>query len=553
MPGTWTPLTHQPTFSASTMLLLTDGTIICHDSGSLNWWRLTPDAAGNYINGSWSAIAPMHHTRLYYASAVLADGRVIVSGGEYDNTGPVETNHTEIYDPISDAWTVISPPSGWSRVGDAACVVLPDGRFLMGNLDDTRTAIFDPITNSWSAGPMKGDASSEETWTLLGDQTVLAPQCTLHPHAEKYVAASNSWVSAGTVPVDLVEATSIEIGPAFLLPDGRAFCIGATGKTALYTPAPIASQHGTWTIGPEFPHDASGHPLGAKDAPGCLLPNGKVLCVAGPVNGVSKDYLTPTFFFEFDGASLVRITDPPNASGRPYEGRMMLTPTGQVLFGVGTNAIYAYTPSSGANAAWKPQITAVPSTIRPSHTYTLHGRLLNGLSQAVSYGDDASSATNYPLVRIRNIASGRVRYCRTFDHSSMGVATGFTTESTNFAVPSTLELGVAELSVVVNGIASDPLLVKILPFRWLFPWQETKMMLDHILNAPLSVLGPNGPIVADGFPAQTLKKAEAAKTQILAALNTLETLGTQVHRERAASAAGVPPAVDTGEEDGDEE
>lgn len=31
MPGTWTPLVNQPTFPASTMLLLTDGTVMCQD------------------------------------------------------------------------------------------------------------------------------------------------------------------------------------------------------------------------------------------------------------------------------------------------------------------------------------------------------------------------------------------------------------------------------------------------------------------------------------------------------------------------------------------
>ena len=37
MPGTWQPLANQPAFSASTMLLLTDGTVMCQDSGGTNW------------------------------------------------------------------------------------------------------------------------------------------------------------------------------------------------------------------------------------------------------------------------------------------------------------------------------------------------------------------------------------------------------------------------------------------------------------------------------------------------------------------------------------
>ena len=55
---TWTPLSHQPNFSASTALLLTDGTVMVHDAGAQNWWKLTPDKQGSYVNGSWSKLAP---------------------------------------------------------------------------------------------------------------------------------------------------------------------------------------------------------------------------------------------------------------------------------------------------------------------------------------------------------------------------------------------------------------------------------------------------------------------------------------------------------------
>src|SRR6476660_6343033 len=83
---TWTPLVHQPTFSASTALLLTDGTVVVQATESGAWWRLTPDNTGSYINGTWSQLAsmPAGYGPLYYASAVLPDGRVIVEGGEYN-------------------------------------------------------------------------------------------------------------------------------------------------------------------------------------------------------------------------------------------------------------------------------------------------------------------------------------------------------------------------------------------------------------------------------------------------------------------------------------
>ncbi|HXP49259.1 MAG TPA: kelch repeat-containing protein [Bacteroidia bacterium] len=66
---------------------------------------------------------------LYFASAVLGDGTVFVAGGE-DNTNVtmVEILATEIYDPVSNSWTIVNPPKGWTQIGDAVSCVLPDGR-----------------------------------------------------------------------------------------------------------------------------------------------------------------------------------------------------------------------------------------------------------------------------------------------------------------------------------------------------------------------------------------------------------------------------------------
>ncbi len=74
------------------------------------------------------------------------------------------------------------------------------------------------------------------------------------------------------------------------------------------------------------------------------------------------------------------------------------------------------------------------------------------MTQGASYGGGVEqSATNYPLVRITNNATGHVFYCRTHDHSSMAVASPFPV-STYFDIPSTIETGAGKLEVVTNGI-----------------------------------------------------------------------------------------------------
>jgi len=119
--ASWQSLTSPyPGGSPSAPMLLTDGTVLVHEQCSPNWYKLTPDNAGSYINGTWSAIAtlPMiggkQYAPLYFASAVLPDGRLIMNGGEYNNdpaTGSCNSGTWSamgaIYDPIANAWTAV--------------------------------------------------------------------------------------------------------------------------------------------------------------------------------------------------------------------------------------------------------------------------------------------------------------------------------------------------------------------------------------------------------------------------------------------------------------
>ena len=526
----WQALTNQPNFNASTMLLLTDGTVMCQESGGKNWWRLTPDGMGDYANGSWSPLAAMKNTRLYYASAVMRDGRVFVAGGEYSDGGS-DVDAAEIYDPIMNNWTSIATPAGWTNIGDAPCCVLPDGRILLGSINQKATAIYDPQAGTWSASANKDDISSEETWTLLPDGTVLTAECAGHPKAEKYVTSQSKWVSASSTPVDLVQASSIEIGPAILMPDGKVFAIGATGHTAIYTPPNVADQPGSWKQGPDFPKDANGKLMEAKDAPACLMPNGRVLCVAGPA-GEGGSYPGPMSFFEFDGSALNPVAAPSSSGGPPFVGRMLLLPSGQVLFAVGGNQMHVYTSTGQPQAAWRPHITSCPTHLHDGLVYQLHGRQLNGLSQANSYGDDASMATNYPLVKLTT-AGGKVHFCRTFDHSTMAVATGSNIESTYFAVPFGTPIGKAHLTVIANGIESAPVVVTVERFQFRIPINEAmvNILIGSLADGPLWVLTRNGPVPVDPWGPDLAAQAQKVRTQIAQGVRELEKLGVQLEAQ----------------------
>ena len=149
---TWTALTHQPTFSASNPLLLTDGTVIAHATSSRTWFRLSPDINGSYINGTWSTIAPLPtgYAPLYFGSAVLPDGNVIIEGGEYNNGSSVWTTLGAYYDSVANTWVSVNPPAGWAYIGDAAGIVLPNGTYMQTDCCEVNAALFNETSKTWT-------------------------------------------------------------------------------------------------------------------------------------------------------------------------------------------------------------------------------------------------------------------------------------------------------------------------------------------------------------------------------------------------------------------
>src|SRR5579884_72438 len=444
-------LAHQAPDGAIIAYQLTDGTVMVQGNNANDFWKLTPDINGSYRNGAWTQLAslPSGYDPYANASVVLADGRVLILGGEYNYWNFVLTRLGYIYNPTTNTWTRLKPPSNMYYIGDSPSVVLPDGRFLIGDKVNKHMAVLDPATLTWTvvSSTGKSDFNAEEGWTLMPDGTILTADVKHAPHSEKYLPWLGEWISAGSTIVDLhtphvgqpipygknnLYYPPGEIGPSILRPDGTVFYTGATptgassGHTAIYHPGASPQDPGTWTVGPDFPTNED-----AGDSFAALLPNGHVLVEAESGNS-----------YEFDGANL---------TAGPYApGCYMVLPTGEVL--VGGYAVY--TSSGGLSSAWAPVITNAPTAVTRGNTYQIFGQQFNGLSQAASFGDEFQTATNYPLVRITNVASGHVFYARTHDRSTMGVATGTATVYTYFDVPAGMETGASKLEVVANGIPS---------------------------------------------------------------------------------------------------
>jgi hypothetical protein len=475
--GSWSPISTPPV-PVTNCLLLTDGRVMCQRLLSNQWYALTPNSAGSYAAGTWAQLAsmPANYQPLYYASAVLPDGRVIVEGGEYNQAvGPnaVWTNLGAIYDPVANSWTTVTPPSGWTSIGDASGIVLADGTFFLSDCCSTKTAKFNASSLTWTAfgTGYQGLTNDESGWVLLPGNTLLTVDAfpANSRLSERFNPTTGVWSSAGNTPVSLADNdsargndASFEIGPGALRPNGTVFYVGANPNvgtaccSGLAHTAIFSTGTNTWSSGPDIPNSYAGN-----DAPASVLPNGNVLIQVAPPASSTSVFGSPSRFYEFDGSALTLVNSPANVNYPSYVGGMLVLPTGQVLFTHQTTDVEIYTPTGTANSAWLPTITNFSASLQRGSTYTISGTQFNGLTQGGYYGDDLQAATNYPLVRITNTATGHVFYARTHGHSSMGVATGSSVVSTSFDVPSGAELGASTLQVVANGIASSAVSVTI--------------------------------------------------------------------------------------------
>ncbi len=472
---TWVPLKNQPNthLKLGNPLLLTDGTVIAHQYCGSAWYKLTPNLSGSYLNGTWKQIAslPAGYAPVYFSSAVLPDGRVIIEGGEYNfSNGGCDfawTTLGAVYDPVQNKWTSVAPPKGWKTIGDAESVILPNGTYMQANCCTRQQALLNSKTLTWTTtGKGKSDINDEEGWTLLPDGTVLTVDAYVNHYLpggmnyEIYDPTSGAWNQGAPTGTGVqlwdsypnAKTASYEVGPAVLRPDGTVFATGAngtpgqSGHTSIYD---TTTQ--TWTPGPDFPTG-----LDVADGPAALLPNGNVLVMTSPAV-----YSLGARFFEWDGLSLNDVTngntDAPRISS--YYGNMLVLPTGEILF-TDFLKIWIYQSVGTPSPVSTPQIVQAPSQVSRGSSYTISGYNLNGLSQGAAYGDDVQAATNYPLVRITNLHTGHVFYARTHGHSTMAVAyQGIA--STTFDVAANTETGASSLELVANGIASPAVAINV--------------------------------------------------------------------------------------------
>lgn len=204
------------------------------------------------VAGTWVTVAPMAQARFKTRGLKLADGRVLVAGGTSEEPSAGNPlSSAELFDPVTNIWQNTGSMSQ-GREGLGA-VLLADGRVLIsggatgsfGAYQILASAeLFDPETGSWSDAAPMIEARGGTPLVLLPDGRVLSTGGGnpsgggARRSAELYDPEADRWCSAGEM------AKSRRLHRAILLPNGEVLVIGGYAATQLkdveiYTPAPL--------------------------------------------------------------------------------------------------------------------------------------------------------------------------------------------------------------------------------------------------------------------------------------------------------------------------
>lgn len=246
--------------------------------------------------GGWEAVEPMSLGRIGHGMTLLSDGRVLVTGGTALGRGGAGGGQTirpdpsaEIYDPATGAWVGTSPMS--TPRFEHSATLLADGKVLIvggqGPAEDAggrltalaSTELFDPAAGGFVTSTPLSEGRANHAAVGLVDQSVLVVGGAGGNNADRSLASvelfeprTGSWTTIEDLTTERTGHT------ATLLADGRVLVAGgevrqgsrtSLGKAEIYDP-----QGREWRSAGEMSCPRSEHAA-------VLLGDGTVLVMAG--------------------------------------------------------------------------------------------------------------------------------------------------------------------------------------------------------------------------------------------------------------------------------
>lgn len=223
------------------------------------------------VDPAWTATQDMTYNRRAHGGALLADGRVLVAGGE-PQTASISA---EIWDPATGTWTVTGQLNAARNGTDESLVLMGNDKVLMvSGYGLPAEEVYDPATGTWTPTEAVNTPRGSAIGVLMDDGRVLAaggfPAWATKP-AELYDPATNTWSQAGTLAFGRYAHVLVKLN------DGRAMTIGGfqeqganpTNTAEIYDP----STNSWTTVAPMAEERAN--------ASGAVLPDGRVVIIGG--------------------------------------------------------------------------------------------------------------------------------------------------------------------------------------------------------------------------------------------------------------------------------
>jgi hypothetical protein len=409
---------------------------------------LSLTALYSQTTGLWSATGNLNAARFSHTATLLPAGKVLVAGGlRRVNVNTTYLNSSELYDPATGSWSLITDTLATARAEHTA-VLLGNGKVLIaGGINNGGTLnsaeVYDPATGQWEPTGNLNTARTGHTAVLLTTGMVLLAGgrngTTDLDSAELYDPGTGIWTPTGNLN------TARSGHTATLLPTGKVLLAGGKNAGGFLNSAELYNPgSGNWTntgllVGHRTEHTAT------------LLTNGQVL-VAGGEDG--SGFLLSAELYE---PATGMWTTTAALKERRASHTATLLPNGKALIAAGQNLDTTYLSSAELydlglgfdDPKWRPVLTRVSSPVAASGPLTASGSFFKGIGEASSGNGSQHSASNIPVLQLRRLDNEQIV-------TLLANSGGWSNTSFNATLPAGFNSGPVAVTIFTNAIPSLP-------------------------------------------------------------------------------------------------
>ena len=194
-------------------------------------------------SGTWTTTGELSVSRQNHTATLLADGRVLVVGGEDFVQGQILSS-AELYDPQTGRWSMTGSCSTIRQRHTAT--LLADGKVLITGGTNWKgclqsAELYDPATGTWTTTGQMLKSRVYHSATRLNDGRVLVSRghdgVSFLSSSELYDPVSGVWTATGDAPTSRIDHGAILLASGQVLVTGGRFFEGVLASAELFDPA----------------------------------------------------------------------------------------------------------------------------------------------------------------------------------------------------------------------------------------------------------------------------------------------------------------------------